>query len=227
MGKTYMSKLSELPINITHLLQRRALPLCLFLTIILLSTTGLWNGIDQGVSDFLVRVRIENSPLKQSPRIIPVDLNDRAERNLGDKVDNREAFVDLFKVLGEGQLSGGIDFLFQGRKYPVQDHAMAEAAKNMDSLVLAVVPVPESLSVFSGQALDPGDATILRSHLWHPKVSDYRNIPIASTFIMPYHELSQNAHFFGHIGVTPDKDGIYRKAPLFYRWKMDLFHPYR
>lgn len=217
-----MSKLSELRINIRPGIHGLLLPVGLFAAVLLLSTTGLWNGIDRDVSDFLLRLRIENTPLPQSRRIIPVDLNDRAERNLGDKVDNREAFVDLFKVLGEGQLRGGIDFLFQGEKDPVQDHAMAEAAKNMDSLVLAVVPVPEALSRFSGQALDPEDARILRSLLWHPKVSDYRNIPIASTFLMPYRELSRSARFLGHIGVTPDSDGLYRKTPLFYRWEDGL-----
>src|SRR5208337_3925885 len=37
-------------------------------------------------------------------------------------------------------------------------------------------------------------------------------------------DLAQKASHLGHIGVTPDSDGLYRKVPLFYRWE-DGFIP--
>lgn len=200
------------------------LPLAAFAVFAILSEFGAWRALDRAFSDFLVRLRIESMPLAQSPRILPVDLNDRAERNLGEKAENRQAFVDLFTVLGEGHLTGAMDFLFQGRKDDAIDAAMVQAAGKMSDLVLAVVPIPSDLSKFTGQALDEEDAAILRSHLWHPRVVEAGSIPTASTFLLPSLAFARKARHLGHVGVTPDSDGLYRKVPLFYRWE-DGFVP--
>jgi hypothetical protein len=90
--------------------------------------------------DLLVRVRVALTPPPLSPRIFPVDLNDRAERALGTAVDSRRAFADLFQVLGDGKLVGGMDFLFSDPKDPGGDKAMIASASQMDGLVLAVAP---------------------------------------------------------------------------------------
>lgn len=192
---------------------------CVFLVVMLLGFTGVWNGMDRSVYDFFLRVRITSKPLELSPRIIPVDLNDRAERNLGARLNTREAFVQLFSLLGEGNLSAGMDFLFAGSKEVLVDQAMASAAGDMSSLVLAVVPLDAVKTNYSGNPLDEEDVVILRKQLWHPIVVNAGNIPVAATFLMPNRELAKRASLLGHIGVEPDSDGVYRKTALLYRWE--------
>ncbi len=195
------------------------LPAVLFVVFAGLSMLGLGQGIDRDAGDLLLRLRIAMSPLPLSPRIIPVDLNDRSERNLGGRVDDRQAFAALLSILGEGRLSGALDFLFQGKRDAGFDSSMADSAGRMEKLVLAVVPVPTELSSFSGSALEEEDAAILRAHLWHPRVVVAGDVPEAGTFLMPNRELARKSRFFGHIAVSPDTDGIYRRLPLLYRWE--------
>jgi adenylate cyclase len=194
------------------------IPAIFFLVFILFSALGFWRDLDRGLSDTLAKVRIANSPLKQSLRIFSVDLTDSAERNLGDRIDNRQAFSDLFEVLGDGELNGGMDFLFQKNKNPDIDKKMAEEAGKMSSLVLAIVPVPAELSLFTGKENDAVEKEILKRQLWHPRVAEPGDIPVASTFLLPMPELARNAKHLGHIAIMPDDDGLYRSIPLFYRW---------
>jgi adenylate cyclase len=194
-------------------------PAVLFLVVILFSALGIWRDPDRGLSDLLARIRISNSPLKQSLRIFSVDLTDSAERNLGDRIDNRQAFSDLFKVLGDGVLNGGMDFLFQKSINPDIDRRMAEEAAKMNSLVLAIVPVPAELSLFTGKDNDAIEKEILKKQLWHPRVAESGDIPVAWTLQLPLPELARNAKHLGHIAIMPDDDGLYRRIPLFYRWE--------
>jgi adenylate cyclase len=195
------------------------LPAALFLAIVLLSAFGAWRRPDRWISDRLVKARIVNAPLRQSARIFSVDLNDSAERNLGARLDNRQAFADLFKLMADGQLEGGMDFLFQKDKDPGIDRLMAEQAAKIAGLVLAVVPVPAELSQFTGRKNDAAEREIIRKRLWHPRVDGPGDIPLASTFILPITGLARNAASLGHIAILPDDDGLYRRIPLFYRWE--------
>ena len=158
-------------------------------------------------------------PAPLSPRVFPVDLNDSAERNLGSAVDSRAAFVELIRMLGEGKLVGGLDFLFAGGKDSASDEAMVNAAADMDALVLAVVPVDPGVTRFSGAKLGAAETAALRAALWHPRVLNAGRIPVAETFLMPFPALAQASQHLAHIGIRPDPDGLYRKTPLFFRWE--------
>lgn len=190
-----------------------------FLLITLLGFAGGFDGMEKNLYDLLLSSRIIFSPLPMSPRIVPVDLNDRAERNLGERVDTREAFVQVFKLLGDGGVCGGLDFLFAGTKKPLVDRAMAESVRGMENLVLAIVPLDAERSNFSGNPLDDKDTAVLHRHLWHPILRHSGEIPSAVTFLMPNRALAENASVLGHIGVESDHDGVYRKTLLFYRWE--------
>jgi adenylate cyclase len=195
------------------------LPAAVFLLFILLSALGFWRDLDRGLSDALLKARIVKSPLKQSLQIFSVDLTDSAERNLGDRLDNRQAFSDLMMILGQGELKGGMDFWFQKNKDPAIDRNMVEAAEKMSSLTLAVVPVSAELKQFTGRENDEAEKALLERMLWRPRVAEPGNIPVASTFLLPLPALSDKAEHLGHIAIPPDDDGRYRRIPLFYRWK--------
>lgn len=192
---------------------------CVFIAAAIIGMVGVWTGVDRNVYDSLLRTRLESKPLEMSPRIIPVDLNDRAKRNLGESVESRESFVKLYNVLSQEGLIVGMDILFEGKKDAKADQDMAEAASKIKSLVSAVTPIDKEKSHFSGNPLDEKDAAILRKQLWHPIVKNAGNIPVAATFEMPDQRLAENTRFLGHIGVESDSDGVYRKTSLFFRWK--------
>ncbi|OQY38981.1 MAG: hypothetical protein B6229_04655 [Spirochaetaceae bacterium 4572_7] len=190
-----------------------------FLLIIFLSSIGLFEGSNNYITDLFITIKITQSPLEQSPRIWPVDLNNSAERNLSGLVEMRQAFVDLFTVMNEGDISGAMDFLFMGEKNPSIDMEMAKIAAELENLVLAIVPIPKDLANFSGKELEPIEKEVLRSHLWYPKVIKLGEIPEVSTFLLPNVELLKSATNLGHIGIQSEKDGIYRKNNLLYRWE--------
>ena len=89
-----------------------------FLFILIIGLLGFFNRIDLFVYDWGLKTKINNAPLELSPRILPVDLNDRAERNLGEWLDSREAFADLFYIFAQTEyeydikLAVGMDFQF-------------------------------------------------------------------------------------------------------------------
>lgn len=195
------------------------LPAAIFLAFAMLSPLGAWRRPDRWISDRLVKARISYAPLRQSPRIYSVDLTDSAERNLGDRLEDRQAFAELLGVMADGEIDGGLDFLFQKARDPAIDERMAQLAARIPGLALAVVPVPADLSKFTGRQNDDSEKAIIRKRLWHPRVRDPGAIPLASTFILPVAGLAGNAAILGHIAILPDDDGLYRRIPLFYRWE--------
>lgn len=209
--------MSGLSVSTTNRLDRWV-PAAIFLVTLALASLGLAQGGDRLFADFLIQVKVKFWPLPVSKRVQPVDLNDRAERNLGTQIDSRKAFTKLFQVMGDGQLAGGMDFLFAGVKDPDQDRQMVQAAAQMDALVLAAVPIDRGITQFSGRQLSGEEQNLLKKYLWHPRVTNPGLLPVADTFLLPHLALAQTARYLGHIGVRPDSDGIYRKTPLFFRW---------
>ena len=195
-----------------------------FLIILVLGFFGFFSRIDLLVYDWVLKTKVNKAPMVLNSRIVPVDLNDRAERNLGEKLDSREAFADLFYIFEQAEsvwrmdLVVGMDFLFPRYRDSESDRRMSGNAGGMNGLVLAVVPVPETNN-FSGNQLDEGDLRILRRHLWHPQVKNQGTIPVAVTFLVSNQRLTENAASLGHIGMESPADGIFRKVPLFYRWE--------
>ena len=197
-----------------------------FFCVLVLGVLGFFNRIDLLVYDWALKTKVNKAPMELNFRIRPIDLNDSAERNLGEKLDSREAFADLFYAFNVAEsvwrmdLVVGMDFQFPRYRDSGGDRRMAESAGGMNKLVLAVVPVPDSNN-FTGSQLEEGDREILKQHLWHPqfKNQNYGTIPGAVTFLVSNRSLTENAAALGHIGMESPADGIFRKVPLFYRWE--------
>ena len=196
----------------------------IFCFALILGYSGFFNRIELLIYDWCLKTKINNAPMELNPLILPVDLNDRAERNLDERLDSREAFADLFHIFKVAEqewimeLVVGMDFRFPRYRDSESDKRMAENAGQMSGLVLAVVPVPDTNN-FSGNQLEEGDLQILRRHLWHPKIKSAGNIPGAMAFLVSNQQLMKNCVSIGHIGMESPVDGIYRKVPLFYRWE--------
>jgi len=197
---------------------------CVGITFVLL--LALWGGgflsyVDTVLYDSFLAQKIKYNSRALNPQIVPVDLNDKSEMNLGKRLDDRSAFGDLFSVLADSRGQVVMDFIYRGER--TQDASMLEAAAKIPKLVTAVIAVPESKEIIFPE-MSPEQKTLLRKNLWRPKVFGKGTIPRAGTFIMPFPELGEMANQLAHITIEPDSDGIYRRTPLFYAWE-DGFIP--
>ena len=198
---------------------------CLGITLLLvflLWGTGFFSYFDTTMYDFFLNLKVNINPRALNPQIIPVDLNDKTEMTIGDRLDDRTAFGDIFSVMSYSRARVALDFIFQGERE--NDSYMLEEAAKMNAVFAAIVPVPEGREDISYRGLNPDEKALLRKHIWRLKEFGSGNIPRAGTFIMPFMEFGELSVQLSHISIDPDSDGIYRRTPLFYRWE-DGFVP--
>jgi len=195
-----------------------------FCFVLIIGFAGFFQRIDTAVYDRVLTHKVKHAPLTLNPTIMPVDLNDRAERNLGELIDTREAFADLFQFLEEGELLArlvaGLDFIFPRFMDPEMDRRMASSAASMERLVLSAHPLTKE-SNYSGEPLDEEDLRILRRHLWDPEIRNPGTIPEAVFFTVSNRNMNENVSppGMGHVYMKADSDGVFRKTPLFVRWE--------
>jgi adenylate cyclase len=187
------------------------------LLVLVVWLSGIAASADLFLYDTALRNRIEKNPIPLSPSILRLDLNDSSEAALGESLDSRRAFADVLSVTGEAGAALALDFIF---RHPAEgDEAFAAAGKNFDILVHAVTPVQEGFGSFEF-AMEDENRELLRKQLWHIQEPDGPgNFPAASSFIMSEPVITASATRLGHIGVEADRDGVYRRTPLFYRWE--------
>lgn len=211
-----MSKQSESSIDFR---KGWLIPLGVFLVFAAFSFTGMWAGTDRYAYDLLLRAKCRIAPLRQSPRVVSVDITDNTELTDGPALETRQIFLDTLQVMRDAGVGGGFDFLFSASKDPGIDAEMAKTVGDIPNCVMAVVPLSKAETNFSGRKLDPSESSIIEKHLWHPKVIRAGNVPVAERFLLPTAVLAQSATHLAHVGLISDPDGIYRRVPLLYRWE--------
>ncbi|MDR2313093.1 MAG: adenylate/guanylate cyclase domain-containing protein [Spirochaetaceae bacterium] len=191
----------------------------LSIPVFLLGFSGIFSRLDRGLYDRALRFNIAVRPVPLNPRIIRVDLNDSSERELEEAINSRAAFADLVSVLADCGTDAAFDFVFRGKS--PHDKAIAAASQWMNHFVLAAVPVPKENGSLAYTNMSEDETRLLQKQLWHIKEDGKGTIPEAAGFILPSREITEAA-ILGHIGVEHDDDGLYRRTPLFYRWKDGL-----
>jgi hypothetical protein len=170
-----------------------------------------------------LRYRLDHNLRPHNPVIIKLDLNDSSEAELGARLDTREAFADAFAVLGECLSGAVVDIVFR-RPLPA-DRKLVLAGGKLNPLVYAVIPVPENFGSFPADMAEENKEA-LRKQLWRVKGMEQAKFPWANSYDMSSLEISTAVSLLGHVGVRQDDDGLFRRTPLFYQWKMDWFHPW-
>jgi adenylate cyclase len=184
-----------------------------------LCATGLWSRADRSLYDTALRAKSRIAPLESSASIIPVDLTDAAEFSLGTNVENRQCFLDTFTLMNKMNVAGGFDLTFLASKDKTIDSEIGHEAKKATHAVLAVVPLSQEETNYSGIAMSDSETAIIRKQLWHPVVKNEGKIPVAVRFQLPPGTISEPASHLAHVEIVPDDDGIYRKIPLFYKFE--------
>lgn len=178
---------------------------------------------DRALYDLLINRRVKNETVKLNPRIVSIDLDDESEKTLRAEIDTRGAFAELLTVLADYNALPVMDFLFQ---YPKPlDGDFVRAAEGSGALVLAIQALTEQDPLFSFPELNEGERETLRKNVWHIRVHGKDKVPRALTWRMPFPELAgAGPAALGHVNLSPDDDGRYRRCPLFFRWE-DGFIP--
>ncbi|MCL2834164.1 MAG: adenylate/guanylate cyclase domain-containing protein [Treponema sp.] len=187
---------------------------CVVTGLLLLSgIIPLW---DTALYDRFIKYRIVSGNIEKNSHITYVDLNDPSIEELGTKLDTREAFSQALEVLADANASVILDFQFRYGK--TGDRAFVEALKNTRYSVIAVLAVDKETTGLVYPELTDSEMQMLEKHVWHIKVKNPGNIPVAKTFLLPFDALGQTATMLGHVNMEPDSDGVYRRVPLLYRW---------
>ena len=197
--------------------------ICLGITFLILATLwwgGFFNYFDTALYDFFLGLKVKHNPQALNPQIIPIDLNDKSEMVLGDRLDDRTAFGDLFSIIRYSNAQVALDFIYRNERD--NDAYMLKEAARLKALFIAVIPVPEGRENVSYRILNPEERELLSGHLWRPKESGHGGAPRAGTFVMPFMGFGKLATQLSHISIDPDPDGIYRRTPLFYAWEDGL-----
>jgi adenylate cyclase len=178
---------------------------------------GLFDSADLFLYDAALRNRIAKNPIPLNSSILRLDLNDSSEKELGEALDSRQAFADVLSVTGAAGAALALDFIF---RHPASaDRDFAGAGRGFEILIHAVTPVKRDYGSFDFE-MDDASRELLEKQLWHIKEPDGPgHFPEASSFIMSEPLISASATGLGHIGVEADRDGVYRRTPLFYRWR--------
>ncbi len=184
----------------------------------LAASLGFFAPLDRRIEDAFVRLRAAANPPERSPRIVAVDLTDAAEKRLAEGVADRTAFAAFLEIAAEGRLPAAADFLFAGAKDPDGDRELARALA-ASGAVLPVVPVDPALGEFARPDLEGPEEAALGRALWRLKVEGRGRVPEAASFVLPKTEFLEAARSLGHITLRPDPDGIYRRTPLFFKWR--------
>src|SRR5574344_1875128 len=183
-----------------------------------LCATAVWSCADRAVYDAAVRAKSAVAPVETSSDIIPIDLTDAAEYKLGGAVESRQCFLDTLRVMNKMKVSGGFDFTFLASKDANRDAQIGLEARSASGSVLAVVPLSKEETNYSGMDMSEAETAIIKKHLWYPIIVNGGRIPIAERFQLPPASISASAAHLAHVAVAPDRDGIYRKVPLFYKY---------
>ncbi|MCL2719953.1 MAG: adenylate/guanylate cyclase domain-containing protein [Treponema sp.] len=191
----------------------------------LLLVTGIIGMWDTFFYDKCINTRVTSVSIDKSPIIATVDLNDASIDILGEQLDSRMAFADIMEVLNDSNASAIYDFLFIQEKS--HDTSFIDAIKLSNNTVIAALAIDADIQNNSGmlyRGITDEQRLLLERHVWNINVVKEGKIPRAQTFILPNTSIMDAAAQIALINAEPDRDGIYRRIPLLYKWE-DGFLP--
>jgi transcriptional regulator with PAS, ATPase and Fis domain/CHASE2 domain-containing sensor protein len=151
-----------------------------------------------------------------APNLVHVVVNDTTYRTMGLPGWDREVFgqaLDILQDSGTGLIA--CDVLIKDRGYPYGDDLLVAAAKKAGRIILPLLLFPEGYFAHSEQDFQDG----LERYQQYPQIRNRGDPPTAQYIVPPFRELREAAKGFGHINVSPDRDGLVRRIHLLYRYR--------
>ncbi|MEK6755077.1 MAG: adenylate/guanylate cyclase domain-containing protein, partial [Bacteroidota bacterium] len=184
-----------------------------------------WNA--QTIDQFFV-FRSNSDALRPAydSTVVHVDISDRTFEALEHSYLNRFQYAQVVRNLAEMQTALQIwDFYFPAKTNLQEDSAFVVAAGNARNAYFGLAfKVAEERPSLSKRQLSRAEQ-YLEMTKWNVQiVGDTRELYHAYDPLITFPELAVASQGLGFLNLSFDRDGVYRRAPLLYRYK-ESFYP--
>jgi adenylate cyclase len=185
-----------------------------------------WNAkaVDQL---FRLRSNFPSVSPRYDPTIVLVDLDDKTLQQLNDFYLTRREHALLIRNLDQMKVASVVyDFIFAARTQENSDRALIDAAADGPAVYFgAAFALATTKSMSKESALPGQDAAYLDGTKWELRLSgDPDGLYFGHEALITFPPLAHASRGLGFLNVQPDRDGIYRRAPLLIRYG-DGFYP--
>lgn len=162
-----------------------------------------------------------------NPLIAHIDISDTSIAKHKISAFDRTIYADAVETLSKIENTRVVfDINFQESHQNTVDKSYVNNVKKHGKVYIPVIPQSTEFSLMSDTLLtDNQSEEIIQSQLWHPVIKNKGNPIYSHRIITNFNELQQASTGIGHIAVEADDDGIYRRIPLFIKYK-DGFIPF-
>lgn len=185
-----------------------------------------WNAqtVDQL---FLLRSSLERFRPPYDSTIVHVDISDKTLLRLKNSYQSRSEYARVVRNLADMGVAAQIwDFIFAARTNRIEDSLfIASTAKSHNVYLGFAFRLSDKQSGLRGTMDTSEYAKYLKRTSWNVKVEGnagdlYEGIHPLLTFL----ELADHSKGLGYLNLNPDRDGVFRRAPLLVRYD-GAFYP--
>lgn len=171
--------------------------------------TNIFDHMDAYIYDTQLTLKSRfPSSKKISPNIVHIDLTDSAIFSLNIENYERSIYPELIKILTNAGVNSIVfDVCFPRQQNAEIDSEMGKIVREAKNVYLPVIPIENKLITQNENCLTHENYNF----------SDITSISEVNSIITSYCDLQTAACGYGHIRISSDKDGVYRKTPIFYR----------
>lgn len=180
---------------------------------------GLFSSWDLISNDQLFKLRYYLlGPRDFSPAIVHVDLDDPSLRDLPISSEDQRLYAAVINILNNSEVKGILfDMVFIRCEDQEKCDTLIDASKNFGKAYYPVIlrPKEESRQPAVDNQESQAQLRLPPNTAWQPKVLKEGNPIDARVAFLNYRDLEATAGGIAHITCYPDKDGIFRRFPLF------------
>ncbi len=190
---------------------------------------GLFEPWNSQAVDQLFTMRSDSARLRvpYDSTIVHVDLNNSTVQQLSEFYLNRSHHARVVRNLSAMRVSAQLcDFIFPARSQAADDSALTAAVSSAGHVYLGLAFEFLKGSAHPGEQLgSPVGAHYLDRTKWDVVVEgDPGGFYLGGNPLITFPGLASASRGLGFLNVRPDRDGVYRRAPLLVRYG-DAFYP--
>ena len=168
---------------------------------------------------FTLRSSVEFLKPQYDDTVVHVPIDDRSLRERVDFYLDRVEYARVVRNLGSAVGAQFHDAIFAGPQSAEDDAELAEATAKAGTVYYGMAAgAAPSGEEFDASVLEPAAREVLERNLWRVQVSGDADSLLSTTRpFLTFPELSGPARGMGFLDIIPDRDGVYRRAPLLAR----------
>lgn len=186
----------------------------------------LWNA--QTVDTFFVlRSNVPSLRPAYDSTIVHVDISDRTFDELENSYLNRYQYSQVIRNLADMGASLQLwDFIFPAKTNRVEDSVFVTSVSYAKNAFFGLgFNIAKDFEQAPKPMQTPRTLNYLAATKWNIRVEgDADDIPVAYHAKITFHDLAAASRGLGFLNIVFDRDGVYRRSPLLYRYD-DAYYP--